>query len=111
MRVYNDSIRVSVAAEQAGPRAFVWRGRRFEVLEVFSHWAERTPWWRTALLPLEPGQTHTGVAENLQDGMQDEVWRVEAVPGRAGGAGRAETAGVYDLARSGERWCLRRVLD
>jgi len=67
------------------PSAFLWRGRLYVVRDVIGHWRERRAWWRDALDP--DGE---GAARGL-DCLEQDVWRVEASPGRLAGTG------VYDL--------------
>ena len=88
------------------PQAFVWRGRLYVVRQVIGHWRERRPWWREALDPV-PGQpAGIDVASREQ-----QVWRVEASPGRVHGSG------VFDLVHDdvpheGQTdWRLVRVTD
>ncbi len=85
----------------SSPSAFLWRGRLYVVREVIGHWRERRAWWREALDPDEDPAAH-GL-----DCLEQEVWRVEASPGRLAGTG------VYDLGMDGpERgWRLLRVAD
>ena len=83
------------------PSAFVWRGRLYVVREVIGHWRERRAWWREALDPDEDTAAH-GL-----DFPEQQVWRVEASPGRLAGTG------VYDLGMDGpvRGWRLLRVAD
>lgn len=88
------------------PRAFIWRGRLYVVRQVIGHWRERRAWWREALDPV-PGQpAGIDVASREQ-----QVWRVEASPGRVHGSG------VFDLVHDdvpheGQTdWRLVRVTD
>lgn len=83
------------------PSAFLWRGRLYIVREVIGHWRERRAWWREALDPDEE------VAAQVTDCLEQEVWRVEASPGRLAGTG------VYDLGMDGPArgWRLLRVAD
>jgi hypothetical protein len=83
------------------PSAFLWRGRLYVVREVIGHWRERRAWWREALDPDE------NTATQGLDCLEQEVWRVEASPGRLAGTG------VYDLGMDGPRrgWRLLRVAD
>lgn len=102
MRVYDEPIDVvtaGVGSEEARPRAFVWRGRRYEVSAILDRWVVRRPWWRAALDP-ELG----GLSALAPAALQKEVWRVLAV-GESGAS-----AGTYDLAR-GATWCLVRLAD
>lgn len=99
MRTYAEDIQVRLH-ETGAPGDFVWRGRRFRVTEVLSHWMERTAWWRLALTGEESGET-PGFGSRLED----EVWRVEAA------TGRSSVLGVYDLAHKAGQWQLRRVMD
>jgi hypothetical protein len=91
------------------PSAFLWRGRLYVVREVIGHWRERRAWWREALDPDEDDRDTRGgmsVAHGL-DCLDQEVWRVEASPGRLAGIG------VYDLGMDGpvRGWRLLRVAD
>lgn len=83
------------------PSAFLWRGRLYVVRDVIGHWRERRAWWREALDPDEE------VAARGLDCLEQEVWRVEASPGRLAGIG------VYDLGMDGPAhgWRLLRVAD
>ncbi len=88
------------------PQAFVWRGRLYVVRQVIGHWRERRAWWHEALDP-DPGQpVGIDIASREQ-----QVWRVEASPGRARGSG------VFDLVHddvphAGQTdWRLVRVAD
>jgi len=87
------------------PSAFLWRGRLYVVREVIGHWRERRAWWREALDPDEHTAEDTAVYG--LNCLEQEVWRVEASPGRLAGTG------VYDLGRDGPRrgWRLLRVAD
>ncbi|MBE3076476.1 MAG: hypothetical protein IMZ75_16340, partial [Actinobacteria bacterium] len=85
------------------PSAFLWRGRLYVVRDVIGHWRERKAWWRGALDPdEEDSDTLRGMpaAHGLDcpvhlDCLEQEVWRVEASPGRLAGTG------VYDLGMDG----------
>jgi hypothetical protein len=83
------------------PSAFLWRGRLYIVREVIGHWRERKAWWREALDPDEDA------AAQVSDCLEQDVWRVEASPGRLAGTG------VYDLGMDGPArgWRLLRVAD
>jgi Domain of unknown function (DUF6504) len=109
------------------PTAFLWRGRLYVVRDVLAHWSQRRPWWREALDPREDadlsgepghltdpatGGSGASVVGSLRTAaeLEQDVWRVEASPGRL------HQAGVYDLARegggdAGGRWRLLRVAD
>ena len=106
------------------PTAFLWRGRLYVVRAVLGHWSQRRPWWREALDPREDtdlpvsrdsradaagGQRVVGSLRTVAE-LEQDVWRVEASPGRL------HQAGVYDLAREGRgdsscSWRLLRVAD
>ena len=106
------------------PTAFLWRGRLYVVRAVLGHWSQRRPWWREALDPREEtdlpgspgsradaagGQRVVGSLRTVAE-LEQDVWRVEASPGRL------HQAGVYDLAREGRgdsscSWRLLRVAD
>jgi len=97
------------------PSAFLWRGRFYIVRGVIGHWRERRAWWREALDPDEDdSDTRRGMsASGGLDCLEQEVWRVEASPGRLAGTG------VYDLGKDGDLgmdgpvrgWRLLRVAD
>lgn len=111
-------------AEEQVPTAFLWRGRLYVVRAVLGHWSQRRPWWREALDPREDtdltgspdgradaagGQRVVGSLRTVAE-LEQDVWRVEASPGRL------HQAGVYDLAREGRgesscSWRLLRVAD
>jgi hypothetical protein len=86
---------------RSSPSAFLWRGRLYIVREVIGHWRERRAWWREALDPDE------NAGAQVSDCLEQEVWRVEASPGRLAGTG------VYDLGMNGpvHGWRLLRVAD
>lgn len=102
VRRYEDPIEVRAqhGSTPAAPDAFLWRGRLYVVRDVLGHWRERRAWWREAL---DPGADAVGSLTDLEQ----EVWRVEASPGRMRGTG------VYDLAHDGAApgWRLLRVAD
>lgn len=123
------------------PQAFLWRGRLYVVRAVLGHWWEPRAWWTALPVRMLRGEDfdgddadgaspaprgagalpaqHPGTEQTEQVretewalGEEDEVWRVEASPGRAAGGG------VYDLCRapspasdSTQTWCLLRVAD
>ena len=112
----------SIAAdEEQVPTAFLWRGRLYVVRDVLGHWSQRRPWWREALDPREDvdsgersagsdGTAHVVGSLRTAVDLEQDVWRVEASPGRL------HQAGVYDLAREGRgdapgSWRLLRVAD
>ncbi len=117
MRRYSDPIEVRLDGRTSDPRAvlteasappqaFVWRGRLYVVRQVIGHWRERRAWWREALDPV-PGQSGgIDIASREQ-----QVWRVEASPGRVHGSG------VFDLVHDDvthpgrSDWRLVRVAD
>ena len=86
------------------PTAFLWRGRLYVVRDVIGHWRERRAWWREVFDPDEEGPAR-GLDCPAQ--LEQEVWRVEASPGRLAGTG------VYDLGMDGpvRGWRLLRVAD
>jgi hypothetical protein len=81
------------AGSPAAPAAFVWRGRLHVVREVVAQWTQRLPWWQM-----------TGHDTTSVQGLEQQVWRVEASTGSMAGTG------VYDLGQ-GEHWRLLRVAD
>lgn len=109
MRQYDEPVDVREAvsapdAEHCRPEAFVWRGRLYLVRAVLDHWCQRSAWWRST-----PEADPDGRCPAVDGGppvvdLEEEVWRVEAAPGRLLGTG------VFDLAR-GSRWRLLRVAD
>jgi Family of unknown function (DUF6504) len=79
----------------AGPRDFVWRGRRYTVCAVLASWQERRAWWReVGDHPDVPGMPSP----------QRRVWRVEARP-------PSGSTGVFDLGRDDDHWLLLRAHD
>ena len=105
--------RRGVDVQNPPPSAFLWRGRLYIVRDVIGHWRERRAWWREALDPDEEVAAH-GVDCPVQlSCLEQEVWRVEASPGRLAGTG------VYDLGMDGmdgmdgpaRGWRLLRVAD
>ena len=104
------------------PSAFLWRGRLYIVREVIGHWRERRAWWRAALDPDEDDSDTRGgmpAAHGLDSlGLEQEVWRVEASPGRLAGTGVYDL-GMNDLGKDGDLgmhgpvrgWRLLRVAD
>ncbi len=96
------------------PSAFLWRGRLYIVRDVIGHWRERRAWWREALDPDED-DSDTGramSAAQVTDCLEQEVWRVEASPGRLAGTGVYDI-GMNDLGMDGSArgWRLLRVAD
>lgn len=97
MRRYDEEVDVrSDGCLQEKPEWFVWRGRLYVVRSVVDHWWERRAWWRSVL------DTDEASLDALD--LQEEVWRVEASPGRH------VDSGVYDLAH-GRSWRLVRTVD
>jgi uncharacterized protein DUF6504 len=82
---------LDVEVEGHDPRAFRWRGQRYQVVRVLGHWREDPGWWRRA----------DGRAIRIQ---QSDLWRVEARNG-------TPTTGVYELVRRADGWHLDRVWD
>jgi hypothetical protein len=79
------------------PEQFLWRGRLYVVRAVLSHWLESASWWGGSRRALEGAiPPH-----------EQEVWRVEAQPGRS------SQPGIYDLCRDSvtDQWVLTRSLD
>jgi hypothetical protein len=81
-------------AVDAGPRSFLWRGRRYAVCAVLDSWQERRAWWREVADATGPPSPDT----------ERRVWRVEARP-------PAGAAGVFDLGRDDDHWLLLRAHD
>jgi hypothetical protein len=118
-RRYDDAVEVRRRDED--PAEFLWRGRFYAVREVLAHWVETGAWWQTGSGSSggTGGSGGPGGMAGAVDGSsalaldssalsaEREVWRVEASPGRAAGAG------VYDLcfdwAAGG--WTLLRTQD
>lgn len=82
-----------VVVGDAAPRAFRWRGCRYEVMQVLGHWREDAGWWR------RPD------GEELRIDQAD-LWRVEARNGRP-----SAPAGVYELVHRAGEWRLDRIWD
>jgi hypothetical protein len=98
-RRYDQPVRdVRRGDDGSRPSQFVWRGRLYVVRGVLAHWVEVGAWWRARL----PDGLPARVDEHGR-----EVWRVEALGGRAG------TPGVYDLAydEAAASWTLARSHD
>ncbi len=91
------------------PTAFIWRGRHHMVREVLEHWTQMLPWWRDAWVEGDGsggGAAGPETATATRPVIEQEVWRVEASAGRAGGTG------VYELTSQGrQQWRLVRVAD
>ncbi len=106
------------------PSAFLWRGRLYIVRAVIGHWRERRAWWREALDSDEDdsdtrrGMPAAGSLEGVGlNCLEQEVWRVEASPGRLAGTGVYDL-GMNDLGLDGpgmdrpvRGWRLLRVAD
>jgi hypothetical protein len=105
-RQYADPIHVRSGAVEAPtpsndqqhvPEQFLWRGRLYVVRGVIAHWFESVAWW--------------GGSRRLLEGAipphEQEVWRVEAQPGRS------SLPGVYDLCHDAAtgQWMLARSMD
>lgn len=83
--------------DQSRPEQFLWRGRLYLVRNVIAHWFESAAWWGGS----------RRVLEGAIPPHEQEIWRVEAQPGRS------SQPGVYDLCRdaaTGE-WVLARSID
>jgi hypothetical protein len=135
-RRVDDPVEVRVTGGQdATPTSFLWRNRLYVVREVLGHWRERCEWWNGSAARAVHGDTaadtaavgavgavgagrgaaaagvvSSAAAVQVMD-QEQEMWRVEASPGRSFGSG------VYDLSRSagspvpGQGWRLVRVAD
>lgn len=79
------------------PTQFLWRGRLYVVRAILCHWLESASWWGGS----------RRVLEGSIPPHEQEVWRVEAQPGRS------SQSGVYDLCRDSvtDQWVLTRSLD
>jgi len=80
-----------VEVAQGAPSAFLWRGRRYEVLQVLGHWHEDAGWWNRS----------GGATLRVE---RTDLWRVEARNG-------LPTRGIYELVQRCDRWRLDRVWD
>ncbi|MHB8186510.1 MAG: DUF6504 family protein [Dermatophilaceae bacterium] len=100
--------------QDPSPSAFLWRGRLYIVRDVIGHWRERRAWWHEALDPDEDdSDTRRGMSAAHGLGcLEQEVWRVEASPGRLAGTGVYDL-GMNDLGGDGpvRGWRLLRVAD
>ncbi|QWC85629.1 hypothetical protein KLP28_02310 [Nocardioidaceae bacterium] len=99
--------RVPGVGGEAAPAQFLLRGRLWQVRQVVAHWVETGAWWQGAEAQQVLGHD-TGRAEGqvlARDLLcEQEVWRVEAVRGRAaalatlaGCDGQDPGLGVFDL--------------
>jgi hypothetical protein len=86
-----------LAAAEAPPQEFLWRGRIYRVQAVLQHWIEAGAWWRG---PAGPAGASAAAEEY-------DLWRVEAA------AGRRAPQGQYELCRhrGTGRWFLVRAFD
>ena len=90
--------RGAAAPPNPRPDAFVWRGRLYVVRAVLAQWRERRAWWRDAVEEQTrqdgPGTRSATAVQQVagQLVLEQQVWRVEASPGRLHGTG------VFDLA-------------
>lgn len=132
MRRYDDPVEVRVGLVDGveAPAQFCWHDRLWQVRALVAHWVETAPWWHQpavrGLLGVhdDAGAADEGSADRLGDGAADaghavmvssptvpsvaaliaeqEVWRVDAGPGRLG------ARGVFELVRAGEtgQWRL-----
>jgi hypothetical protein len=90
LEVQEDRDGIESVPSSPAPSAFLWRGRLYVVRDVLGHWRERRAWWRDALDPDEETAGH-GLGSVQLGCLEQEVWRVEASPGRLAGTG------VYDI--------------
>jgi hypothetical protein len=95
--------------QSQSPSAFLWRGRLYIVRDVIGHWRERRAWWREALDPDEEVAHGADSPERLAC-LEQEVWRVEASPGRLAGSGVYDL-GMNALGMNAHSWRLLRVAD
>jgi Family of unknown function (DUF6504) len=112
-RRVGDPVEVRVAGgPDAAPTSFLWRNRLYVVREVLGHWCERRDWWSgpaARAVHGDPVSAADGAVAVM--GQEQELWRVEASPGRSFGSG------VYDLSREAmspvpdQGWRLVRVTD
>jgi hypothetical protein len=102
------------------PRAFRWRGRRYVVQTVLTHWVETGAWWEAPPGPSAEPTAGTGDADSAAGEIPDherQLWRVE-ISHRPGAGNRLGT-GVLDLCcdpshdpRQGATdWLVRHVHD
>jgi hypothetical protein len=92
------------------PRAFRWRGRRYVVQAVLTHWVETGAWWGT---PPGPPTSGTDAAAGEIPDHERELWRVEI--SRRPGSDDRHLTGVLDLCRDpypgSADWLIRHVHD
>ena len=99
---------------EGAPTQFLWRDRLWQVRQVVSHWVETGAWWQGSEARSVLGDG-SGVEQGGEQGgdtavlsrdllREQEVWRVEAVRGRAaalatlaGRDGEDPGLGVFDL--------------
>jgi hypothetical protein len=109
---------VDVRRGDDAPAEFVWRGRLYSVRAVLGHWMEAGGWWRDVatarpraerdVATARPwAERDVATARPVLDEAEQEIWRVEARPGRGG------SAGVFDLRFdwSAGGWTLARAHD
>jgi hypothetical protein len=127
-RAAGRAVGTSLHADDA-PAEFVWRGRLYSVRAVLGHWMEAGGWWRHMPMGRQEAERHLPMGREAErhlpmgrpeaeghagpdrggvvDEGEQEIWRVEARPGRGG------SLGVFDLRFdwSGGGWTLARAHD
>jgi hypothetical protein len=93
-------VRRGLVSGQEAPAQFLWRDRLWVVRDIIAHWVETGAWWEQSGVGVLFGglAASEGATPPTQDGSargadllaEKEIWRVEAMPARAG-------AGVFDL--------------
>ncbi len=97
---YREQLEDVECADGAGPSAFRWRGQRYLVQQVCTHWREDAGWWR------RPAGSDTGpLALSVLEIEQADLWRLE-VRRDAG-----STTSVVELVRHHDTWRLASVWD
>ena len=103
--------RVGGVGGESAPTQFLWRDRLWQVRQVVAHWVETGAWWQGAEAGSVLGDASGAAAEAGDTAVlsrdllrEQEVWRVEAVRGRAaalatlaGRDGEDPGLGVFDL--------------
>ena len=108
MRSYNEPIEVrrGLVSGLEAPAQFLWRDRLWMVRDVQTRWVETGAWWDGPAVRALRGNTDSGEEEGDLLA-EEEVWRVVAANGRAGGQGVYELSHLWGTGQ----WRLRTVMD
>lgn len=88
---YQDPIEVE--SSNGSPRAFFWRGKRYQIRQILTRWRESGGWWDS-----------TSSEQPWLNADSKEIVRVDAI---------GRTRGTYEIARDLRTgaWTMFRVLD